>query len=533
LLISENSGSPSRRRSSLLNQSDNASLGLPGLGLRRLFASSGIYFLASAGQQAVGFLLLPLYTSVLSPADYGVLEIINTTGLIAVMVLSLGLPSAIMKCYHRDCRSDSDRRSLLATSLAVELPVLLAGCFLIYVNADRLASGLLGPGHPGFLFRLMAAWVFLNATLGIILALFRSREEAALLGTVTLGMFVLLMFLNIYFVWALRLGVQGVLMGNCISTATAILVGVVLLRSRATIRINPALIGPLMGFGLLIVPAALSGWVMGMADRYLLKFYGQLAAVGVYSLGYKLGMVMEVLIVSPFQLAWPPFSFAISENHDHKQVYARTLTYLTLASSMAVLGLSLLSPIVLRYATHPDYFKAATVVPLIALAYAFNGVHYCVSPGIHLRRRTQWLPVLVATAAVLNVVLCVLLIPRIGMLGAAWATTASFAVLAASTFTVAQALYPVAYEYGRLVRIVGAATMVYAANRWLPFEHPAGQAAAAMAWLVVVFPSLLLASGFLAVDEKAAITQLLRRNAVNRPLNVPVGTAVPQPRTDA
>src|SRR5262249_18253903 len=190
-------------------------------GLEKLFKSSGIYFLASAGQQAVGFLLLPLYTRVLAPADYGVLEILNTTGLIAVMVLSFGLTSALMKCYHRDCPSDGDRRSILPTALAIETPLLAAGCILLFLFAEPLTRVLLGPDHPARLVRLLALWVFLNASSGLLLALFRSREEAFLLGSLSLGMFVLLMFLNIYFVWALRLGVEGVLLGNCASTAAA------------------------------------------------------------------------------------------------------------------------------------------------------------------------------------------------------------------------------------------------------------------------------------------------------------------------
>lgn len=502
-------------------------------GLQKLVTSSGIYFLASAGQQAVGFLLLPLYTNVLAPADYGVLEILNTTGLIIMMALSLGLPSAIMKCYHRDCGSEADRRSVLATSLAIQLPFLVVGCVLLFVFAAPLTHIMLGPAHPARLVRLLAVWVFLNALSGMILALFRSREEAFLLGTLTLGMFVLLMFLNVYFVWSLRLGVQGVLMGNCISTSVAIAVALILLRRRADLRVSPALVRPLLGFGLLIVPVALAGWIMGMADRYFLKFYGQLAAVGVYSLGYKLGMVLDVLIVSPFQLAWPPFSFAISEKPGHREVYARALTYLTLVASAAVLAISMLAPVALRLATHPDYFGAASVVPLIALAYAFNGLHYCVSPGIHLRHQTRWLPVLVATAAALNVVLCVVLIPRIGMMGAAWATTASFALLAAATFAVSQTLYPIAYEYGRLARVVGAAVAIYVLSRWLPLERVAARAAADVVLLTIGYPSLLLASGLLNGDEKATLGRFLRLSIPRRPSRVVVGPVMPESGGDA
>src|SRR5688500_10274254 len=90
-----------------------------------LVRTSGVYFIGGVAQQAVGFLLLPLYLSVLTPGEYGTLEIMNTTGIIAVMVLTLGMPSAIVKCYHRDCGGAEDRESILTTSLAISAPALL------------------------------------------------------------------------------------------------------------------------------------------------------------------------------------------------------------------------------------------------------------------------------------------------------------------------------------------------------------------------------------------------------------------------
>ena len=484
-------------------------------GLDKLFSSSGIYFLAGAGQQAVGFLLLPLYTNVLSPADYGVLEILNTTGLIALMIFNLGLPSAIMKCYHRDCRSDDDRRSILTTALAIAIPFLVVGCALLILFANEVTAVLIGPAQSSNLVRLMAAWVFVNTASGLVLALFRAREEAILLGTMTLGMFVLLMFLNICFVWALQLGVQGVLLGNCVATATSLAVSLVLLRGRAASRVQFRLVGPLLGFGVFIVPVALTGWVMGMADRYLLKDFGHLAAVGVYGLGYKLGMVMDVLVVSPFQLAWPAFAFAISRDADHHRTYARALTYLTLASTAGVLALTWLSPIVLRYATHADYHEAYTVVPFIALAYAFSGVHYCVSPGIHISRRTKWLPLIVSASAALNVALCVLLIPRFGILGAAWATAGAFALLAMATFALAQWVYPIRYEYRRLLAILGAGAALHAVSLVLSIDHPVGKTLLALVLLLVGYPVLLMIAGFPQPDELAALRRVLRMPPVH------------------
>jgi hypothetical protein len=95
--------------------------------LRRLFSSAALYALGGLAQRGVGFLLIPVYTRVIEPAEYGVLEILNAFSGVFFAVLTLGLTSAINKCWHRDCETDEDRRKLLGTALLIDLPILLAG----------------------------------------------------------------------------------------------------------------------------------------------------------------------------------------------------------------------------------------------------------------------------------------------------------------------------------------------------------------------------------------------------------------------
>ena len=124
---------------------------------------------------------------------------------------------------------------------------------------------------------------------------------------------------------------------------------------------------------------------MGVSDRYFIAHFGELSEVGVYSVGYKFGTVLQILVVTPFQLAWPAFAFSISEAADHRFVYARTLTYLSAISVFGWLVLSELTEPLLRIMVHQAYVSAYKVVPMVAAAYVFNGIHFCVSPGIHIK----------------------------------------------------------------------------------------------------------------------------------------------------
>jgi O-antigen/teichoic acid export membrane protein len=163
----------------------------------------------------------------------------------------------------------------------------------------------------------------------------------------------------------------------------------------------------------------------------------------------------------------------------------------------AIAGLTLLSRVAVPALVGSAYREAYRVVPLVALAYAFNGLHYALSPGVHLAGRTRHFPLLALAAAALNLGLNFLLIPRLGGMGAAWATALAFAFFAVGTGVLGQRFYPVPYEYGKLARIGASLAVVL----WLGTRVAPGSGALALAWHVGLalggVPLLLLATGVL------------------------------------
>jgi O-antigen/teichoic acid export membrane protein len=478
---------------------------------RRLVSSAGVYAAAAVAQQAVGFLLIPVYTRLIAPGDYGVLEIFNAFSSVGFACLTMGLSSAINKVYHRDCESDADRATVLTTAILLDLPVLLAAGALLVACARPISVQLTGDADARSLVALVVGSGVCYSVATLLLAGLRAQERAQAFALLSLTQFVAALGLNLLFVAKLGMGVRGVFWGNLLSNALLAVMAVIVSQRTTLLRFNRRLVQPLISFGLYLVPVMLAGWVMDMSDRYLLRLFSGLDVVAVYGVGYKFGMILQVVVVWPFQLAWPAFSFAISKRAGHQLTYARTLTYLMAVQVLAVLGLALLSPVLLPRLLGQAYHDAYRVIPLVALGYACNGIQYCVAPGVHLAGRTKQLSLLAVIAAVLNVGLNLLLIPRFGMLGAAWATLLSFIALAAATAVVAQRGYPVPYEYGRLAKVVATAVFVYGAASLLSPDDLALSLAWRLALPLVAFPLLLLVTGFLAVDERAWLDGMLRR----------------------
>ncbi len=479
--------------------------------LKRLFTSSGLYAVGELTRRGLAFLLLPIYTRYLDPAEYGALELLNALSGILFACLLLGLPSALNKCFHRDCESSRDRASILATTLALETPVLLVVGGVLFAFAEPLGMAVIGQSGYGPLVRLAVATAVVLSLMAIVLASFRARERAVAFVALNLTQFIPAMVLNILFVVRFRLGVQGVLWGNLISGLLALALGLLVARRGAMLELNRRLVRPLLRFGLLLVPVMLATWAIDMSDRYVLRVFRSLEEVAVYGVGYKIGMVLQMAIVWPFQLAWPAVSFSISHRDGHQRSYARVLTYLSAVLMLGWLAVSLSARAALTPLVGEAYAGASLLVAPIALGYLFNGIHFCLSPGIHIADKTRQLTVLAGVAAALNLGLNLLVVPRFGATGAAWTTMFTFLVIAASTLVLSQRAYPIRHETLRLAKIAVAGACVYAVavafepQGWLP----------GLAWHLGLagagFPAALVLLGFFDAEERAAVRALLRR----------------------
>ena len=599
-----------------------------------MLSASGLYAAAALAQQGASFLLLPVYTRFVPPAQYGQLELLNAFSSIVFACLVLGLPSAVTKTYHRDCATDAERAAVLPTALALGLPVLAAGAGLMAAGAGWLARLLFGTGTGAAgaaagataaaaataasieMVRLVAVTGVLSSLVAILLASLRAEERALAFGILTVAQFATAMSLNLLFVMRFGWGVRGILWGNLLSNGVALALACAAgfrrragqralesaaepgafaragssdARARAAelgalareaesgapsretepvalareaqpgaaapahapgamagsspqpppglpprvLRFSRRLARPLLSFGVMLLPVLLSAWVLDLSDRYVLRLYAGLAAVAVYAVGYKVGMALQLAVVWPFQLAWPAVSFSISHRPGHQETYSRTLTYLATAMAFGLVGLTLGSRLALPLVVGPAYRDAWRVVPWVALAYAFNGLHYCLSPGVHIAGKTRWFPLFAVGCGALNLGLNFLLIPRFGMLGAAWATAAAFGCLALATALLSQRVYPVQYELDRLLKLTLAAAVVLFLGTLLPPAALKGHpwAAAAEALLATAgLPTLLAALRFFTPAERRALQRAFRwRPWRRRPLETAGGKSARAP----
>lgn len=480
-------------------------------GLQSLFSAAGWYAAAALLQRGANLLLIPFYTRVIEPAEYGVLELLTAFSGILFTFLTLGLASAVNKCLHRDCETEEEQAGVLPTALALDLPFLAIAGFLLVVFAEPIAQLLLGDVGHASLIPLVAGQAICFGAGTVALSALRAQQRPAAFVAISLTQFAIATTLNVTLVLWFGMGIRGILWGNFISNAVALPIGIFIALRGASLRFDRRLVRPLMSFGLALVPGMLAAWVIDGSDRYLLRLYRPLSDVAVYGIGYRFGMLLEIGLVWPFQLAWPAFAFAASKKSGYRPVYARTLTYMTAASALLVIGISLIAEQIVGLAVGPEYRAAYHVIPAVAIAYALNGTQYCLAPGVHVAGYTRYLPAFAGAGAVTNVALNLLLIPTFGTLGAAWSTTAAFAVIAGGTAALAHRVHPIPYELSRLARIVICSLVVLAAGYQIDAGEDITTLLARGTFAVVALPSLLALTGFVAPDEWESLRRGMSR----------------------
>jgi O-antigen/teichoic acid export membrane protein len=409
-----------------------------------LVKSSLIYSLGGFGGTFVGILLVPVYTRMFSPEEYGVVDLIGTTVLFLNLFLVSGLDSAVGR-YYVDTNEDRDRRLTSSTALIYLMVFSIAIVFFLAYKASDCSSLLFGNLEYSNLVTVAMVGIPFLLIFSFCLGLLKFRFQPITYVVTTVGCFMFQISLTIYLVVITKAGLLGIYVANLITFVVFSMIGLWLTRRSYAPIFSLKRLKELLHFGVPLVPLSLAHYVMTYSDRYFLKYFADLHEVGLFGIGYRLASVMS-LVVFGFQNAWGPFVYSTYKDRDAKQVFSRTYDYLSIVVCVVILLLSLFAEEILLTFTTEQYKEAYKVVPLIGgsiVAYTF-GAYFAV--GIGIAKKNIHMTWAGSAAAMINLGLNYALIPPLGMVGAALATIISFILLGAILMTVSQRYYSIPYR---------------------------------------------------------------------------------------
>jgi O-antigen/teichoic acid export membrane protein len=428
--------------------------------LRRLVREVAVYGAGDVAISAVSFLLIPIYTRVLTPTDYGVFALLLTIEAGAKIVMRWGVDGAFIRLYY-DC-PDREARQTLASSIwfflaAVNTPLLLAGL----VGAPWIAEAMFGTAAYASTLRIFFLNTFVTGFFFIPFNLYRIEGRSVRFAALTFLRAAGTTALRLAMVVGWKLGVFGLVVADLVLTAVVAVALAPTIAGLLRPRVSRAVLQDALGFGLPRIPHGLAHQVTALSDRWILNAFLSPDRVGIYSVGATFGLSMKLLL-SGFDYAWTPFVFDVMKRPSARDVYRRVTTYVTGLLVLLAVGLAAIADDLVRLMTAPPFHAAAAVVPWVALGVVFQGFYQLTAVGLSITKRTRLLPVATASAAAVAVIVNLILVPRFGMMGAAWTTALSYATLAGVGYVLSQNVYPIRYDWRSLGWVVAAGLISYA-----------------------------------------------------------------------
>ncbi len=418
--------------------------------IRRIATQGAWYSLGNALVKVSGLILLPVFTNAhyLPVADYGRWGVFEISAQLAISVLGLSLAVGLVRFYHEP----GGGRDALGAAwwITVGMAGLLAVAAL--VGIPRIAP-------PSFrtIGWLLVAYTAFEILIAVPLALLRAEGRAGS-HTAVLGFKLMLLVLFALFLMVRKgAGLEGMLAAYAGAGGIALVAAI--LAARQTQFFIPRISGPtarqLLAFSLPLVIGGLGSMVLNAADRYVLAIYRRPEEIAFYTLAEKIGGVVNMFVVQPFNLAWLPLLFRLDE-HQRPGVLKLLLPYLNIALCLVVVALSVaVGPTLAIMRSDPAYRRAIALIPWIGFGFVAYGLSAVFSGVLALFHRTRAISLGLACAAVLNMGLNFLLVPSLGAFGAAVNTLIAYAALLAAQFFAVQKILPVRYSWWRVLGVIG------------------------------------------------------------------------------
>jgi O-antigen/teichoic acid export membrane protein len=479
--------------------------------LKRLVSSLAAYQLADVVSKFIAVILLPVYTRYVTPAGYGVVELLANGVILISILVRFGMIEAFLRFYFTD--ADQGRRDALARRAVLFLLVATTiASVILAAFAAPVSRVVLGYQDVTTMrIAVLGLWSFTNLELAY--ALLRVDERLRLYAMASLSNVLMTVAASVVLVVVLGKGARGLLLGNYAASTVVLFALWFKLRHQLWGRRgrpqHAEEMGALLRFGLPTVPAEASVYALSIVDRYYIFHHRGPAQAGLYSIAVKLAGAVA-FIVRGFQYAWPPLAYSVTDDGEASRLYGLVTTYYLMVSGWVVAGLALEGRWVLRLLAAPAFFEAYKALPWVALGWAMYGlwvVFLAIAGRAKVTERN--FPAAIAGLAA-NVVLLLVLVPSLGLAGAGLALCGAYVVMLGVMHLLTRRAFPVDFEWRRLTQLTLVMGGLAAAGELaLPTAGAVGFISRAAVWLAI--PLVLLVTGFAHRAELAQARVLIAR----------------------
>jgi len=417
--------------------------------MNRLFKHSVVYGMSETISRGTGFILMFIYIRVLSDSQIGIRTLLYFASAFLGLFYTLGLDNAFLR-YFMD-EDYADKKSRIFSTVV---------CFTVLTGLFFFIASLFFGESISTLITESDSYVYLTRLLFIILILdtiviypslvLRAENRFQYYSLISISRFFLFILLNLVLVWYLDRGVNGVFEANLIVVLLIFFFLLPVYFRYFSSQISVPILKRMLIFGIPTIFTIFAMRIIDLSDRRIIQYFLGESQVGQYSYAYTLGMVGIMVFVNSFRTAWQPFFLSIKSEPQVKSILSRVATYYAMFICVIFLGMVLFKNEIFSLYAPGKPIYLSNIIPYVAFSYIIYGFYIIMLPGVFFLEKTIYLPLATFAGAVVNVGLNFIFIPWLGIIGAAYTTIISYAVMVVILYFVSRYIYLVKYEFGRL-----------------------------------------------------------------------------------
>ncbi|MCP4550069.1 MAG: oligosaccharide flippase family protein [bacterium] len=447
--------------------------------LKRVGRQASIYAIAGVLASLTGIISFPIFTRVLTTAQYGIMGLVDVTFKFAGTLSGMGLRPAVIKLWgefkfgKRDGGTATLASTMLSASFLIGLLISLLFVAVLLIPERWLAGRDTWIGARPYIAMAAAVILFRNL-IQMVLSITQAQEKATFRSAIMLAQRYLLMGLPVLFVavfrWELTGFFSGVLIAEGLLFVFCIFYGLRKLEWRPHIINRPVLREALL-YGLPLMGLNIPGFLTAFSDRIILSNFCSAADVGIYTAGAAMALFITEPITASLNSALIPVSmnvWAEKGPDETRENLASFLRYYALAALPLVFGVTAVAPALIGLLASEKYLAAVPIIPWVMTARLIQGTYYPFLAGYFLTKRTVWLALFMSISAMLSIGLNWFLIPKLGILGAAMASLIAYSCYVFGGGIFSQRYLKLKFPVRSLLVYIFAAVSMFCLLRLLP-----------------------------------------------------------------
>lgn len=423
--------------------------------ISRFFKHSSIYALGNILNRIGAFVLLPIYTTYLTVAEYGSLELFYMVSAVVSGVLAIGIAHATLRFYF-EYENDVDRHAVVSTNIIASGIITIIGALLTFMFADKISLLVFNSVEQNYIIGIyiILTTMVLELSSQVCLAYLRARELSLFYVVISLAKLIIQVAVNSYLIIIENAGITGILIGNLCAVAIGWLILITYTLSCCGFRFHFDKMKSILTYSFPFLLATMIGIVAVNADRFMLNKFLGLEAVGIYSLALKLTMLIEVLVAEPFSKSYGAYRFSIMKNDNVGEIQNKITRYMTLIISIMLIAIVYSSHEIITVMSNPEYYAAVIILPVLIFSGGFKVFTYIFQTGILYAKATKHMFTISVIGGLSIILLNYIFINSFGLIGACIAKVAASALVLYVTNHISQKYMKIDYPYITMFKVL-------------------------------------------------------------------------------